>query len=62
MPVVRCEQFSFGTDLLSADSQTNYTAGVLWMPVKFLRCQLNYTYEQASVDRNVVSCLLTASF
>lgn len=66
MPVVRYERFSPDTEERSAFRQTNYTAGVLWQPLKFLRCQLNYTYEQyassAADDRNVVACMVTASF
>lgn len=64
MVVGRCEQFAKNTRIRSETSQTNYTAGVQWQPVKALRCQLNYTYEQQyqAEDRNVVSCLLTALF
>ena len=50
----------------SAARQTNYTAGVVWQPVKYLRCQLNYTYEdyasRAAANRNVVSLMLSGIF
>ncbi|MFR8224367.1 MAG: porin [Alistipes shahii] len=50
----------------SDSRQTNYTAGVVWQPVKYLRCQLNYTYEdyasRARVNRNVVSLMFTGIF
>lgn len=65
MPVVRYDTFREDTSL--ADSrQTNYTAGLLWQPVKYLRCQVNYTYEDyaaaAASNRNVVSIMLTGIF
>lgn len=49
----------------SASRQTNYTAGVVWHPVKYLRCQLNYTYEDyasRTADRHVVSLMLSGIF
>ena len=65
MPVVRYDTFREDVSE-SASRQTNYTAGLLWQPVKFLRCQLNYTYEDyASRDasnRNVVSLMLSGIF
>ncbi len=46
--------------------QTNYTAGLVWQPVKYLRCQLDYTYEQyasaAHCDRNGIALLLSGIF
>ena len=46
--------------------QTNWTAGLLWQPVKCLRCQLNYTYEEYAsplvADRNVVALMLSGIF
>lgn len=46
--------------------QTNYTAGLLWVPLQRLRCQLNYTYENytssATTNRNVVAVMLTGIF
>lgn len=49
-----------------ATRQTNCTAGLLWQPVAFLRCQLNYTYEdyasRAVSNRNVVSLMLSGIF
>ncbi len=65
MPVVRYDTFCENRDV-RATRQTNYTAGVLWVPVRRLRCQLNYTYEDyasASVaNRNVVCLMLTGIF
>jgi len=65
MPVVRYDTLL--SDTASADSrQTNWTAGILWHPVKYLRCQLNYTYEHYAApgmtDRNVVAVMLTGIF
>lgn len=65
MPVVRYDTLLSNT--ASADSrQTNWTAGILWHPVKYLRCQLNYTYEHYAApgmtDRNVVAVMLTGIF
>ena len=49
-----------------ATRQTNWTAGLLWQPVRFLRCQLNYTCEQYAArdtdPRNVVSLMFTGIF
>lgn len=65
IPVVRYDTLL--PDTASADSrQTNWTAGILWCPVKPLRCQLNYTYEHYAApgmtDRNVVAVMLTGIF
>lgn len=65
MPVVRYDTLL--PDTASADSrQTNWTAGILWCPVRPLRCQLNYTYEHYAApgmtDRNVVAVMLTGIF
>lgn len=65
MPVVRYDTLL--SDTASDDSrQTNWTAGILWHPVKYLRCQLNYTYEHYAApgiaDRNVVAVMLTGIF
>ncbi len=59
-------------DTLLADTrtassrQTDYTAGLTWMPLKWLRGQLNYTYEDykisATQNRNVASLMVTAMF
>ena len=66
MPIVRYDHFVADLDDRNATTQTNYTAGVLWRPVKFLRCQLNYTYEyytSPSIDpRNVVALMFTGIF
>lgn len=49
-----------------ASRQTNYTAGLTWQPLKWLRGQLNYTYEDykisAAENRHVGSLLLSAIF
>ena len=65
MPVVRYDTLL--SDTASADSrQTNWTAGILWHPVKYLRCQLNYTYEHYAApgiaDRNVVAVMFSGIF
>lgn len=65
MPVVRYDTLL--SDTASGDSrQTNWTAGILWQPVRYLRCQLNYTYEHYAApgiaDRNVVAVMLTGIF
>ena len=65
MPAVRYDTFLENTSE-NASRQTNYTAGVTWQPVKYLRCQLNYTYEdyasRAAANRNVVSLMLSGIF
>lgn len=65
MPVVRYDTFLENTSE-NASRQTNYTAGVTWQPVKYLRCQFNYTYEEyasrAAANRNVVSLMLSGIF
>jgi len=63
-PLVRFENFTRDTSDRSANRQNNYTAGLLWVPVKHLRCQLNYTYEDyaASPDCNVLSVMFTGMF
>lgn len=65
MPVVRYDTLL--SDTASDDSrQTNWTAGILWHPVKYLRCQLNYTYEHYTApgiaDRNVVAVMFSGIF
>lgn len=64
MPALRCESFDAVSGRKSA-RQTNYTAGVTYQPWRYLRCQLNYTYERygsPNPDRNVVSAMLTGVF
>ncbi|MEG0807997.1 MAG: porin [Alistipes sp.] len=65
MPVVRYDTFRENIDL-SSSRQTNYTAGLRWIPVKYLQCQLNYTYEEfascAADDRHIVAVLLSGVF
>lgn len=65
MPVVRYDTLL--SDTASDDSrQTNWTAGILWHPVKYLRCQLNYTREHYAApgiaDRNVVAVMFSGIF
>ena len=64
MPVARYESFYADSDRRASTRQTNYTAGLLWQPLKQLRCQLNYTYEDyaAAKHKNVVSVMLTGIF
>lgn len=65
MAVVRYDTFLEDT-AVHATRQTNCTAGLLWQPVKHLRCQLNYTHEDYAApsvsDRNVVSLMLSGIF
>jgi len=64
MPAGRFEQFE-GISGSKSARQTNYTAGVTYQPWRYLRCQLNYTYERyggAYPDRNVISAALTGIF
>jgi len=65
MPVVRYDTYESDVDQ-SSTRQDNYTAGLLWAPVKYLRCQLNYTYENykaTGIDgRNVVAVMFTGMF
>lgn len=46
--------------------QTNYTVGLSWQPLKYFRCQLDYTYEEyrrpGSRNRNVVALMLSGIF
>lgn len=64
MPVVRYDTFLENTSE-DTSRQTNYTAGIVWQPLKFLRCQINYTYEDYASrtdNRNVVSLMLSGLF
>lgn len=64
-PLVRYDTFLENASS-DATRQTNWTAGLLWQPVRFLRCQLNYTCEQYAArdtdPRNVVSLMFTGIF
>ncbi len=66
MPVARYESFYANSDVRSDTRQTNYTVGLLWQPLKQLRCQLNYTYEDYALqtigNKNVVAVMLTGIF
>lgn len=65
MPVVRYELFREDTSRRESHQQ-GYSAGLVWHPVKSLRCQLNYRYEDYRssliANRNVVQVLLTGMF
>ncbi len=59
----RYDTFTENTDLRDETEQTNYTVGVAWKPIKNLRLQGNYVYEDHAVGhRNVAMLQLTASF
>ena len=45
MVVARYDTFTWDTDARSESSQETYTVGLLWQPVKFLRLQANYMYQ-----------------
>lgn len=67
MPVVRFDTFAENTSARSATRQDNYTVGLLWAPVKHLRCQINYTYEDYgpafdTAARSVVAVMFTGMF
>lgn len=64
MPLVRYDTFVDNCARRVETRQTNYTAGLVWQPVKYLRCQLNYTYEDygRAPDRNVVAAMVTGIF
>ena len=76
MPVVRYDTYESDTSRASV-RQTNYTAGLVWAPVKYLRCQLNYTYvymvtsgnytyedyaDRQTDGRNVLTAMFTGMF
>ena len=65
LPAVRYDTFLENT-ARSSSRQTNYTAALTWQPVKYLRCQLNYTYEDYAArdvsGRNVVALMLSGIF
>ncbi len=67
MFTVRFDSFAPDCERRADTRQNNYTAGLLWSPLKRLRCQLNYTYEDygAASDlagRNVATLLFTGVF
>ncbi|MEG1612105.1 MAG: porin [Alistipes sp.] len=58
---------TFRRDRFDSDTrQTNYTAALTWQPIKYLRCQLDYTYENfaapQATNHHVVSLLFTGIF
>lgn len=60
----RYDTFTENTDARDDSTQTNYTVGVAWKPIKNIRLQGNYVMEDHAVgdNRNVVMMQLTASF
>ncbi len=66
MPALRYDYYNEELAGVGQLNQQNYTVGVLWQPVKWLRCQFNYIYEQYNAselaDRNVVMLQFTGSF
>ena len=65
LPAVRYDTFRENS-ARSSSRRTNYTAGITWQPVKRLRCQLDYTYEDFAArdlsGRNVVALMLSGIF
>lgn len=66
MASARYDTFTDDVAKRSTTRQTNYTAGLTWQPVKYLRCQANYTYEDYNApeakNRNVIALLVTGIF
>ncbi|MDE7077118.1 MAG: OprO/OprP family phosphate-selective porin, partial [Alistipes sp.] len=67
MFTVRFDSFVPDCERRADTRQNNYTAGLLWSPLKRLRCQLNYTYEDYGsasdlAGRNVATLLFTGVF
>lgn len=70
--IVRSFMAAVRYDTLLADTarrrtrQTNYTVGLTWQPYKYLRCQLNYTYENYKIaakdDCNSLSVMISGIF
>lgn len=64
-PVVRYDTFLEQVSV-SSTRQSNCTAGFIWQPVRYLRCQLDYTYESYAAvgvsDRNLLSVQFTGMF
>ncbi|MCX4282150.1 porin [Alistipes muris] len=63
----RFDSFVLDCARRSSTRQNNYTAGLLWSPVKYLRCQFNYTYEDYGrfydiSGRHVATVLFTGIF
>lgn len=63
MAVARYDTFTWDTDARSESSQESYTAGLLWQPIKYLRLQVNYMYENLLVgDRNAFQLQTSVMF
>ncbi len=65
MPALHCESFTENTDIRSETCQTNYGAGLVWQPIKYLRCQLNYNWQdmpKGVEDSNAVVVMVTGMF
>lgn len=60
----RYDSFTENTDQRDDTTQANYTLGVAWKPIKNIRIQGNYVYEDLAVGdgRNVAMIQVTASF
>lgn len=63
MAVARYDRFSWNTDSRSATTDESYTAGLLWQPVKYLRLQANYMYQDlVGGSGNTIQLQATAMF
>ncbi len=51
MVAARYDTFTWDTDARSESSQETYTVGLLWQPIKHLRLQVNYMYENMLFDQ-----------
>lgn len=65
MAAVRVEAFMRDIEL-SQTRQKNYAVALTWQPIKYLRCQVEYTFEDHFADgvanRNVVGVMLSGAF
>lgn len=55
MGVARYDTFTWDNDDRSDSTDRTYTIGVLWQPVKYLRLQVNYAYQDLFYDHG--SCI-----
>jgi outer membrane receptor protein involved in Fe transport len=51
MVAARYDTFTWDTDARSESNQETYTVGLLWQPIKYLRLQVNYMFENQLFDR-----------
>lgn len=65
MAAVRVEAFTRDIEL-SQTRQKNYAVALTWQPIKYLRCQVEYTFEDHFADgvanRNVLGVMLSGAF